>query len=93
MDSSGKTALHIAAEKGSVICVNALIKAGADINARDNHDNTPLHLSATSKAMRGLPAYYDECGAVLANAGADLGASNNFHKRPMQYRRVRQLAN
>ena len=43
----GETALHVAAKRGCLACVTALVKAGADVNARtaDEHDRTPIHLA------------------------------------------------
>ena len=44
----GGTLLHIACEKGYINLVRTLIRDhNADINARDDHNNTTLHLAAT----------------------------------------------
>lgn len=40
--SSGQTPLHMAAEKGLLAETEALLKAGADINAKDYSGDTPL---------------------------------------------------
>jgi uncharacterized protein len=58
--------LHLAAALGDGMEVTRLIDTGADINARDGYERTPLHVATY-------------CGrhdviAVLARAGADLGA-------------------
>ncbi|MCL7043947.1 hypothetical protein MKW94_011125 [Papaver nudicaule] len=41
-DNSGRTALHIAAAKGSENCVVLLLDYGADPNSRDSEGNVPL---------------------------------------------------
>ena len=49
----GQTALHLLAKKGiGAAAIRALIDAGADINSKDDHDQTPLDLAnlATRKA-------------------------------------------
>lgn len=39
---SGTTPLHLAASEGLLDCVEALVRAGADVSARDKTGNTPL---------------------------------------------------
>ncbi|MEZ5302424.1 MAG: hypothetical protein R3F11_17585 [Verrucomicrobiales bacterium] len=43
-DASGRTALHLAMDspEGGTEVVDALIKAGADLNAIDHEGNTPI---------------------------------------------------
>jgi acyl-CoA-binding protein len=41
-DELGQTALHLAADKGALSCVQALVKHGADVNASDQDGVTPL---------------------------------------------------
>ncbi|CAL5358992.1 unnamed protein product [Camellia sinensis] len=42
LESNGRTALHIAASKGSVECVLLLLDYGADPNRKDSEGNVPL---------------------------------------------------
>ena len=44
-DHYRKTALHYAAENGNLEAVNPLVIFGADINAKDKRDETPLMLA------------------------------------------------
>ena len=43
MNSLGTTPLHIAAIRGDVRAIRALLLAGAEIDARGEHGYTPLH--------------------------------------------------
>ena len=42
----GNTATHWAASKGHVAALEVLLRAGADVHARNNGDSTPLHCAA-----------------------------------------------
>lgn len=44
----GKTALHVAADRNADRAADALVTAGADVNARDRGGNTPLHVAAAA---------------------------------------------
>jgi len=44
-DGEGKTALHFAAQQGTLQAVEWLLKNGADVNAKDNKGTTPLSLT------------------------------------------------
>ena len=61
--------LHAAAQRGEVAAMRRLIGEGADVNGRDGHGRTPLHV-ATFARQRGAIQ-------VLAAAGADLGRLEN----------------
>jgi ankyrin repeat protein len=60
------TGLHLAAALGDAGEVARLIKAGSDLNGRDGYERTPLHVATYFRRH--------EVIAVLARAGADLGA-------------------
>ncbi len=67
MDSKGNTALMAAAAKGNVKVVDALIEAlieaGADVNATNGHGNRALR--------KALFYHKTECALSLLKAGAD----------------------
>jgi ankyrin repeat protein len=42
-DNLGKTAMHIAAEKGADLMLYMLAEMGANVNQVDNEGDTPLH--------------------------------------------------
>ena len=68
-NSLGQTALHIAAMWGNANALDALIAAGANVNAQNQLSAaSPLHIAASSiKAAPGRLA----CAARLLEAGAD----------------------
>ena len=48
----GRTLLHSACKRGCLNLVRTLVRDhNADVNARDDHNNTPLHLAATDIAI------------------------------------------
>jgi len=64
----GSTALHLAAKNGNREEIEKLIKAGADINARDNHHDTALHYAAANGHIEAIKK--------LIELGADIKAEN-----------------
>jgi ankyrin repeat protein len=65
--------LHWAAENGLTDIARLLLDQGADVNARDNFSNTPLHLAVRHAAMVEL----------LLARGAQVGARNAFGNTPL----------
>ncbi|XP_046551069.1 putative ankyrin repeat protein RF_0381 [Haliotis rubra] len=77
---TGDTPLHrAAAEWGSTECVDALLKARADVNVQNNTGDTPLHRAATAAAERGST----KCVEVLLKAGAHVNVQNNTGDTPL----------
>lgn len=48
---TGRTALHAACAGGLVNVVRELLQRGADVNARDNQQQTPTHAAVISKVF------------------------------------------
>ena len=78
-DREGKTALFAAGEYrdsdedgARVECVRLLLKAGADVNARDNDGNTPLH-----------ETFLTDVEEELLKHGADVNARNKDGETPI----------
>lgn len=65
----GMTPLHYAIEKGKPSIARELVKAGADVNARDNNGRTPIFYAATT-AVSDVK--------LLLEAGAEMNAQDNF---------------
>jgi len=61
--------------KGRSEIVQALLDAGADVQATDNDGNTPLHLAAKSDRV--------EVISIQLNAGADMHAKDGFDRTPI----------
>ncbi len=78
-DHEGKTALFAAGdyrnsdkEGARVECVRLLVEGGADVNARDNDGNTPLH-----------ETFLTDVEEELLKLGADVNARNNDGETPI----------
>ncbi|HBS48404.1 TPA: hypothetical protein DEO28_00185 [Candidatus Dependentiae bacterium] len=77
IDADGWTPLHLAVLRGHVVCIHALINAGANIEAKDNEGFTPLHVAA----MEGRA----ECVKVLADAGSNIDVQDDTLGTALHY--------
>ena len=74
--SLGTTELHAAARSSGVAEVEGLLKAGADVNAKNTDGSTPLHAAAEFNPS---PSVLE----VLLKAGADVNAKNTDGWTPL----------
>lgn len=78
-DEGGRTALFAVGDDrygdkpgARAECARLLIQAGANVNARDNHGNTPLHM-----------IFLNDVVEELLKSGADVNARNNDGDTPI----------
>ena len=65
----GVTALHLAARRGGPDCVEVLLAAGADVDARTSQTrSSPLDVALTHRSRRTWP--------LFLRAGAEIGINN-----------------
>lgn len=89
-DDHGYTPLHIAARYGVGKAVASLLKAGADVNAADRSDMTPLHYCAYS-FQHNTNLYDSQATRLLLEAGADIDATNREGYTPPQSALIESL--
>lgn len=79
------TLLHlVTARETSLEVVAALIDAGAEINAKDNEGNTPLHFALKRIGREKLPAQaYDGIVRLLLEKKADIHIANRCGQTPL----------
>lgn len=81
-DIGGWTALHIVASYGSSAIMAILLRWGASVHARDNLQDTPLHLVAES-VRETTDSEAGQKIQQLLNAGADIHAQNRDGDTPL----------
>ena len=74
--STQVTPLHLAAELSPASVVSTLIQAGADVDALDSDQQSPLHLASWKN-----PAIVP----ILIGAGCKVNVLNNFKLSPLTY--------
>ena len=60
IDRSGRSALHLTAERGLLLSTETLLKCGAQVDSEDPMRRTPLHYAAMS-------GYLEACILLLKN--------------------------
>lgn len=78
-DVDGKTALHKAARDNDAHRTKSLLSRGANVNAKDELNHTPLHLAAFTRG------HIFSTISLLLHHGADVNARDNFGKTPLHY--------
>ena len=87
-DYDGHTPLHVAATYGNLNALNALIAAGADLNAQNwiertaNCGGTPLHVAANSDKVPLTERYH--FAERLIEAGANARLLNGEEEAPYE---------
>lgn len=79
-NDEGQTPLHIAAVEGHLGAVQALIDSGADVNARDAMQWTPIFKAAYNHEQ---DTGYAPVVKALVDAGADVNARIGFGLTPL----------
>ena len=77
------TGLHIACNTESKRMVALLIQLGADVNARGNYDNTPLHSAVNCGGADSIPIV-----KLLLSAGADVNLVDCYNRTPAQLAKI-----
>ena len=72
--------LRKAAGDGYYLAAKTLIERGADVNAKDNDGNTPLHWAAWKGQTRAA-----EVAKLLIDNGAEVNAKNKYGNTPLDY--------
>lgn len=76
--SLGNTPLHIASKNGHMDIVKALLKKGANVNARNKRENTPLHIASKI-------GYANIVDVMVNDYNAHLNVQDNNGYTPLHY--------
>lgn len=76
-DKFGNTPLHYAVEKGDIVNIDALIKAGADLNIKDAKGKAPLHYAVLKEK--------NTIANILLASGADPNVKTPEGNTPLHY--------
>ncbi len=76
VNRQGFTALHVAAQEHAIEVMDELLKAGADVNARNVYGSTPLWVAVFNSRGRG------EAIELLLRNGADPDAIDHAGRSP-----------
>ncbi len=74
-DRAGRTELHYAALEDDVVRAQALMSAGADLNAADREGFTPLHFAAQQHSV--------SVARLLVESGANVDPVNRHGNTPL----------
>jgi hypothetical protein len=73
----GANALHYASHRGHAAIVSCLLKAGFNVNARNDSGESPLHVAVYNGHLLIVEQLLDK--------GADINAVNNYNETPLIY--------
>jgi hypothetical protein len=79
-DRGHATPLHLACCTRDLESVRVLLDHGANVNARDNHDQTPLHQVLTHLLFKHNPKDRFGVAQLLVERGADVNARDSDHE-------------
>eukprot|EP01103_Thecamoeba_quadrilineata_P018801 TRINITY_DN7376_c0_g1_i1.p1 TRINITY_DN7376_c0_g1~~TRINITY_DN7376_c0_g1_i1.p1 ORF type:complete len:526 (-),score=118.10 TRINITY_DN7376_c0_g1_i1:205-1782(-) len=64
VDLKGRTALHLASQRGHLECIKILIAAGLDVNVEDSYRMSPLHYAAHEGHKKAIELLIEKGAAV-----------------------------
>jgi ankyrin repeat protein len=78
VDTRNTGPLHVASANGQLADVRALLENGADVNAKGNSNETPLHVTSDQGVV-----------LILLHYGADPNAPSSHNRTPLHYATMR----